>query len=71
MWDMVARYAKAGAALLTALAAAIVAASADGEVSGWADWSAIVIAVIGALSVAGVRNRPSVRVKPSVHDVEP
>jgi hypothetical protein len=68
MWDMVARYAKAAAALLGAMATALTAALEDGTISGQ-DWIAIVLAGITALGVAGIRNRPAiVRVKPSVHD---
>ena len=70
MGDLIARYAKAATALLGAGGTALIAALADGHISG-ADWLAIALAVATALGVAGVPNRPFVRAKPSIHDPLP
>lgn len=65
---MFGKYAKAITALLGAAIPAFIAAYADGSIGG-ADWLAIALALLGApAAVAAVPNRPTPRVKPSVHD---
>lgn len=68
MLDFIARYAKAFTALFGTVATALVAALADGSISG-PDWLAIILAVLTPASVARIANRPNiVRAKPSIHD---
>jgi hypothetical protein len=66
---MLARYAKAIAALLgTGITAAITTALADGSISGL-EWLGIIAAVLGTTgATAAVPNRPAPRLGPSVHD---
>lgn len=69
MTDFIARYAKAFTALFGTAATALIAALADGSISG-ADWLAIILAIVTPAGVAGIANRPNiVRAKPSIHDV--
>lgn len=61
------RYAKAITALFGAGGAALVAALADGSITG-AEWVGIAIAVVTGPAVAAVRNRPP-EVASSAHDL--
>lgn len=66
---MFARYAKAIiAALSGGVATAVIAALADGSISG-GEWVGIIVTLLGAGGItAAVPNRTAVRIKPTTHD---
>lgn len=69
MVNFLGKYAKAFTALLGTGGAALLAALADGKISG-TDWLAIALAILTPASVAAVRNSNTIdQIKSSVHDV--